>query len=101
MCARITLNDLRIPQAEDAKYLGLLGSQKLNKTYIYQAKTTWTWGKCIGYSTVNHNYLNCLNENKLLLYKAILKPIWAYGIQLWGTAFNSNRNITKIPKQIP
>jgi len=30
-------------------------------------------------------------ENKLLLYKAILKPIWTYGVQLWGTAANSNR----------
>jgi hypothetical protein len=25
-------------------------------------------------------------SNKLLLYKSILKPIWTYGIQLWGTA---------------
>jgi len=31
-------------------------------------------------------------ENKLLLYKAILKPIWAYGVQLRDTA-NSNSNI--------
>jgi hypothetical protein len=32
-------------------------------------------------------------ESKLLLYKAVLKPIWTYGIQLWGTAFNSNIEI--------
>jgi len=32
-------------------------------------------------------------ENKLLLYKAILKPIWIYGVQLWGTAANSNIEI--------
>jgi len=32
-------------------------------------------------------------ENKLLLYKAILKPIWTYGVQLWGTASNSNIEI--------
>ena len=25
-----------------------------------------------------------------MLYKAILKPVWSYGIQLWGTAINSN-----------
>jgi len=31
--------------------------------------------------------------NKLFVYKAILKPIWTYGIQLWGTAFNSNIDI--------
>jgi len=32
-------------------------------------------------------------ENKLLLYKAMLKPIWTYGVQLWGTAANSNIEI--------
>jgi len=32
-------------------------------------------------------------ESKLLLYKAILKPIWTYGVQLWGTAANSNMEI--------
>jgi hypothetical protein len=32
-------------------------------------------------------------ESKLLLYKAVLKPILTYGIQLWRTAFNSNTEI--------
>lgn len=32
-------------------------------------------------------------ENKLILYKAILKPVWTYGIELWGTASNSNVEI--------
>jgi len=32
-------------------------------------------------------------ENKLLLYKATLKSIWAYGIQRWGHSFNSNIEI--------
>jgi hypothetical protein len=31
--------------------------------------------------------------NKFLLYKTILKPIWTYGIQLWGTASTSNIEI--------
>jgi hypothetical protein len=25
-------------------------------------------------------------ENKLLIYKAVIKPIWSYGIELWGCA---------------
>jgi hypothetical protein len=33
-------------------------------------------------------------ENKLLLYKAIIKPIWTYGIELWGCSSKSNVNIT-------
>jgi len=32
-------------------------------------------------------------ENKVLIYKSILKPIWTYGIPLWGTASNSNIEI--------
>lgn len=32
-------------------------------------------------------------ENKLLIYKCILKPIWTYGIQLWGSASHSNVEI--------
>jgi hypothetical protein len=32
-------------------------------------------------------------ENKLLLYKVIIKPIWTYGIQLWGCSSKSNVNI--------
>jgi hypothetical protein len=32
-------------------------------------------------------------SNKLLLYKTILKPIWTYGIQFWGTASTSNIEI--------
>jgi len=32
-------------------------------------------------------------ENKLLVYKVILKPVWTYGIQTWRTASNSNLEI--------
>jgi hypothetical protein len=29
-------------------------------------------------------------ENKLLIYKMVLKPAWTYGIELWGCATKSN-----------
>lgn len=29
-------------------------------------------------------------DNKLLIYNSILKPIWTYGIPLWGSAAKSN-----------
>jgi hypothetical protein len=32
-------------------------------------------------------------ENKTLIYKCILKPIWTYGNQLWGCAKPSNTKI--------
>jgi len=40
-----------------------------------------------------HSFLTSSLENKLLVYKVILKPVWAYGIQLWDTASNSNLEI--------
>jgi hypothetical protein len=52
-------------------------------------------------------------NNKLLIYKTILRSIWAYGIQLWGTASTSNieilerfqskalRMITDAPRYVP
>ena len=44
-------------------------------------------------------------ENKTLIYKTILKPIWTYGIELWGCASKSNiaimqRYQSKIPRTI-
>ena len=32
-------------------------------------------------------------SNKLLLYQQVLKPVWTYGIQLWGCTSASNRSI--------
>ena len=32
-------------------------------------------------------------KNKLLFNKTILKPVWTYGIQLWGSASTSNIEI--------
>jgi hypothetical protein len=46
-------------------------------------KMHWLLGRNSQHSTTN----------KLLLYKTILKPIWTYGIQLWGTASTSNIEI--------
>jgi len=32
-------------------------------------------------------------ENKMLICKTILKPVWTYGIELWGSANKSNRAV--------
>jgi hypothetical protein len=29
-------------------------------------------------------------HNKIILYKQVIRPVWSYGIQLWGCASNSN-----------
>ena len=39
------------------------------------------------------HWLSFQPKNKITLYKTIIKPVWTYGIQLWGTASNSNIEI--------
>jgi hypothetical protein len=51
--------------------------------YFRHTKMYWLLGRKSKLST----------NNKLLIYKAILKPICTYGIQLWGTTSNSNIEI--------
>jgi hypothetical protein len=36
---------------------------------------------------------NLAIENKLLIYKTIIIPIWTYGLELWGCASKSNISI--------
>jgi len=87
------LNGVQIPQAESAKYLGMHLDSKLNWKHhvrkkaeqikIKQREMYWLIGR---HSKLS---LNC----KRLIYESIIKPIWTYGIQLWGCTKKSNRLI--------
>jgi hypothetical protein len=84
---------VQIPQETHEKYLGLHLDRRLTwHTHIFAkriqlelslTKMYWLLGRKSKLST----------NNKLLIYKAILKPFWTYGIQLWGTTSNSNIEI--------
>lgn len=92
-CPSVIFNHVEIPQSDSVKYLGLHIDRSLTwKKHIITKrkqlglkfqKMYWLMGKTSKLTA----------ENKLLLYKSIIKPIWAYGIQLWGTAANSNIEI--------
>ena len=105
----ITISQQKVPYANTAKYLGMTLDAKLrwkahvktkrDEAEIKYRQLHWLIGRKSLLST----------HNKLLLYKQILKPIWSYGIQLWGCTKDSNiaiiqrfqnkvlRNITNAP----
>jgi hypothetical protein len=60
-------------------------------------KHIFTKRKQLGLTLTKMNWLlgrqSKLSTTNKLLYKTILKPIWTYGIQLWGTASTSNIDI--------
>lgn len=92
-CPALYLNNIEIPRANEARYLGLHLDSKLTwKKHIVKKRKEmdlkmknmyWLFGKKSSLSL----------ENKILLYKAIIKPIWTYGIELWGCSSKSNVNI--------
>lgn len=92
-CPPVMINDTPIPTSSSAKYLGMHLDHKLNwKNHIFVKR------KALG---LQLRKMFCLlnkksklsTNNKVNLYKVILKPIWTYGIQLWGTAAQSNIDI--------
>ena len=90
-CPPVKLNGVNIPQQTKVKYLGLHLDRRLtwknhieakrNQIKITFSKMYWLIGRKSKLSL----------HNKVLLYKAIIRPIWTYGIQLWGSTSASNR----------
>jgi len=60
----------------------------LERTYWYETETTGSQNT--GDKMVHWKKLPLSLENKILIYKTILKPVWTYGIELWGCANKSN-----------
>lgn len=86
----------RVPYSSSAKYRGMTLDAKIRwKEHIkakrkqlnaVKSKMDWPIGR--------HSKLSI--HNKLLVYKQILKPIWTYGLQLWGSSTESNTNIIQV-----
>ena len=92
----ILLNGTHITQTKHVKYLGFhLDTQltwKLHtKSIIEKIQKT---RRQMHWLTRRKSKLSI--ENKLKIYKTIIKPIWTYGIPLWGTAAMSHINKIEI-----
>jgi hypothetical protein len=92
-CPLVHTNNVQLPQEQDVKYLGLHLGRRLT-----WHKRIFVKRKQLGISLTKIYWLcGCKSKlsasNKLLIYKTILKPIWTYGIQLWGTTSPSNIEI--------
>lgn len=89
----VYINEKVIPHANTAKYLGMTLDVKLKwKAHVKKKreelgikfkKMYWLLGRGSRLSIYN----------KILLYKQLLKPVWTYGIQLWGCTKPSNVQI--------
>ena len=80
----VLLNNTQVPQAEHVNYLGLhLDRQHTWRKHIFTKRKQLGLQLCKMYWMRGRNsQLNL--SSKVLLYKAIIKPIWTYGIQFTG-----------------
>ena len=87
------MNGKSIPYSHTAKYLGMTLDAKLRwkvhakkqreEIGLKYKRIYWLKGRRSALST----------HNRLVLYKQIVKPVWTYGIHLWGCTKPSNTAI--------
>jgi hypothetical protein len=89
----VFINNAIIPESASVRYLGIQLNKKLNwkERIVTKRKHIDVITKKLIWLLGRKSPLNL--ENKILLYKAAIKPIWTYGIELWGCASKTNIDI--------
>ncbi|CAG4981210.1 unnamed protein product [Colias eurytheme] len=94
-CPPVTLNGRELPQHDHVRYLGIYLDRRLTwKKHIFTKRLAMSQKLRTLFWLLNRKSSLSL-DNKLLLYKCIIKPIWTYGLQLWGSAAKSNVDIVQ------
>lgn len=91
-CPQLYLGGFPIPQSPTVRYLGLLFDRRLTwRDHIKNKRIQLNQrSKTLHRLICNRSPLSL--RLKLLIYKVIIRPIWTYGIQLFGCAKKTNIN---------
>jgi hypothetical protein len=89
-CPPVTINGEHIPQANRVRYLGLILDRRITwREHIREKRKSLNKRLKILYPLLCKRSTVPLHQ-KLLIYKSILRPMWTYGLQLFGSAKKSN-----------
>ncbi|CAK1588943.1 unnamed protein product [Parnassius mnemosyne] len=92
-CPPVSLRNNSLPQSDNVRYLGMYLDRRLTWKKHIQTKKDEIYHRYRGLYWMLARNSRLSLDNKLLLYNIIIKPIWTYGIQLWGSACDSNIEI--------
>lgn len=90
-CPNVFINNTPIPTSDTVKYLGLHLDKRLTWNKHLKTKRLLLNSRSRILKSLYSNQFTNL-KTKITIYKSLLKPIWIYGIQLWGAAKKSNTN---------
>jgi hypothetical protein len=93
ICPQVSINNFPIPINQEAKYLGFHLDKKLTWQTHIKAEIRQLELKVRNMNWMINRKSQLSLENKIPIYKAINKPTWTYGIELWGCSKPSNTNI--------
>jgi len=91
-CPAVSIFGSQIPNSQTVKYLGLILDRRLTWAHHIKSKRLNLNARLRLLKTFINNNTHTNLNTKLLIYKSLIKPVWTYGIQLWGNAKKSNLN---------
>lgn len=93
-CPEVSLADIPIPSSQSVKYIGLTIDRRLTWAQHVREKKLAINACMRLLKTLLTNQHTKLNI-KLLIYKSLIKPMWTYGLQLWGQKIQSRQNTNR------
>jgi len=91
-CPPVTVDNIPIPMSNSVKYLGIILDKRLTWNQHIKSKRLILNSRSRSLKNLITNNKCSSLKTKLLIYKSLLKPIWSYGLQFWGTAKKTNLN---------
>jgi len=84
ICPNVYLNNILILTSDSVRYLGLNLDKRLTWNSHIRIKRLTLNARLRRLRTLLTKNKHSSLKIKVLMYKTLLKPLWTYGIQLWG-----------------
>jgi hypothetical protein len=85
-CPPIYINNIQLSHTSTVKYLGLHLDRRLTwNTHVTKTRQTMKT-RFFQLKRLLDSRSRLTIKNKLTIYKTMIRPIWTYGVQLWGSA---------------
>lgn len=92
-CPSVSLDGSPIPEVANPNYLGLTLDRRLTWRPHLLKKRKQAEDRVREFYWLMGRRSKLPTSTKIMIYKTIIRPVWTYGIQLWGTASQYNIKI--------